>query len=197
MARYTGPTKVDVSSYAAFRAATLGNWYDVDGVYGAQCVDYFKLLNYNIGYKSPYAKTGVNGYSKEMWTNTTSRKWNRCGGTKTNYYTLVTRLEDVKQGDMIILGLGTTGHNAIATTDYSAHTTIEGKPYMILLGQNQVNPSAEVGHAVTETRMNVSSFLGGFRLKSWQGTSPSGPIVRNSGSFPWVLYARKLRGRNS
>lgn len=39
MAEYTGPVKVDVSSYEAFREATLGNWYDVDGVYGAQCVD--------------------------------------------------------------------------------------------------------------------------------------------------------------
>lgn len=200
MAKYTGPVTVDVSSYSAFRNATLGNWYDVDGVYGAQCVDYFKLLNYNIGYSSPYAKTGEYGYSSEMWTNATSRVWNQTGGTSTEYYDLITSLEDVKQGDMMIMSLGITGHNAIATTDYSEHTTSDGKTYMILLGQNQENASSTEGHAVTETNVNVSGFLGAFRLKAWQGSSPTPTptpvtVIRNETSFPWVLYSNKLRAR--
>lgn len=200
MAEYTGPVKVDVSSYTAFRNATLGNWYDVDGVYGAQCVDYFKLLNYNIGYSSPYAKTdGVTGYSTTMWTDTTARAWNQTGGTSTDYYELITSLEDVKQGDMMIMTTAyASGHNAIATTDYSEHTEVDGKIYMVLLGQNQVVPDAKKGEKVTEATVNVSGFLGAFRLKAWQGSSPSPTpvtVIRNETSFPWVLYSNKLRGR--
>lgn len=197
MAEYTGPVKVDVSSYEAFREATLGNWYDVDGVYGAQCVDYFKLLNYNIGYPSPYAETGPDGYSSEMWSDETSRIWNATGGSSTYYYDLITSLEDVKQGDMIILA-GAPGHNAIATTDYSEHTTVSGRRYMILLGQNQVTPSSTYGHAVTETNLSVESFIGAFRLKAWQGATPTPTpldVRRNKTSFPWALYARKLRSK--
>ena len=76
MANYWGPQTVDITSYDTFRNAILNNCYDLDGAFGAQCVDLFKLLNYNVGYPSPYANTGPDGYAYEMWSDATARAWN-------------------------------------------------------------------------------------------------------------------------
>lgn len=181
---------VPTGTYEVFKAATLGNYYDIDGVFGAQCVDLGKLLWGNIGYPLPYLKTGPEGYAYEIWT--VSREWN--AGTD---FTLIYNLSDVKKGDMIIIGPtsvnGGAGHNAFADEDYTGGNT------MLLLGQNQVDPSPTVGHATTLTRLNVSAFLGAFRYKVWDGSSPEPsdpgyPVTRAKGDFPWFIYARKRRG---
>ena len=130
MANYYGVQTVDVSSYDNFRNAIMGNGYDVDYVAGAQCIDIFKLLNYNLGYPSPYAKTGTNGYASECWTNQESRAWN--AGSS---YTLITNLSSLKRGDMVIMD-GTTGnpagHNALCDADYGDYSG-----YIPMVGQNQ------------------------------------------------------------
>lgn len=189
MAQYNGPVTVDISSYDAFRNEVLGNGYNVDYVYGNQCVDMAKLLAYNAGRTSPYWKSQPDGYAYEGWTNQASREYNAA-----DYFTLVYNKADVRRGDLVVLDHGrytgdTTGHIAFADSDWNAATT-----YAYLLGQNQVNPDPDVGHPNTVTNMSVAKFLGAFRFTAWQQPTPT---PRRHGKFPWVLYARKLRQKQN
>jgi hypothetical protein len=165
---------VDISSYDAFRSATLGNGYDVDGVYGYQCVDMAKLLAGNAGRPSPYWLSQPDGYAYEGWTNQASRDYNMA-----DLFDLVTDKSQVRRGDLVVLQNTSSnpyGHIAFADENWSAGTN-----YAMLLGQNQVNPSATQGHVVTLTSVNVSTFLGAFRFKGWQRR------------FPWFIYYKRLR----
>lgn len=134
-----------------------------------------------------WPKTGPNLYASECWT--VSRNAN--AGTS---FSLIYSLSDVKRGDIIVIGasaISNTGHIAFADEDYNGTTQMD------LLGQNQVNPSPTYGHIPTVTNLSVSAFLGAFRYNAWQtGPTPHGvSTIPVSSKFPWVLYARKLRGR--
>lgn len=191
MAYYYGYVTVDVSSYDAFRAEVLGNGYDCDGLYGAQCLDAFMLLNYNIGGVSagyydgpPYVKAGPNEYASECWTLLASRIYNA-----SDNYDLIYNLSDVKRGDMIIFA-GAPGHNALADADYDP---IQHSQYIPCLGQNQGGDYFPTGGACFNViGNNVNAFLGAFRLKRWH-TGPS-PSTEKS-KFPWFLIANKLRNK--
>lgn len=175
---------VDISSYDAFRTATLGNGYDVDGVYGYQCVDMAKLLAGNAGRPSPYWLSQPDGYAYEGWSVLTNRKYNTA-----DYFTLIYNKADVRRGDLVVLENTSSnpyGHIAFADEDWDANTN-----YAMLLGQNQINPSPTYGHVVTLTGVNVSTFMGAFRFNAWQNPAPYSATINKS--FPWVLYARKLR----
>lgn len=191
MANYTGLVTVDISSYAAFKAEVLGNGYDVDGLYGFQCVDMAKLLAGNAGRPSPYWKSEPDGYAYEGWTNTSSRAYNAA-----DYFTLIYNKEDVKTGDLVVLNNTSSnpyGHIAFADEDFNANTTSAW-----LVGQNQENPSATVGHVNTRTLVNVTTFLGAFRFNAWQQPTPTSPsYTLERKRFPWVLYARKLREKRN
>ena len=178
---------VDISSYDAFRTATLGNGYDVDGVYGYQCVDMAKLLAGNAGRPFPYWKSDPDGYAYEGWSVASNREYNAA-----DYFTLIYNKADVRRGDLVVLqntSSNAYGHIAFADEDWDASTN-----YAMLLGQNQVNPSATHGHPVTLTGVNVSTFLGAFRFNAWSGHPPRPPLTLSS-KFPWVLYANKLRNK--
>lgn len=180
---------VNITSYEAFKNDTLGRGFDVDGVYGYQCVDLAKLLAGNAGRTSPYWLSQPDGYAYQGWTNTASREYN--AGT---LFTLVYNKEDVRKGDLVVLNNTTSnpyGHIAFADSDWNASTTSA-----ILLGQNQENPSATVGHITTLTNVNVTTFLGAFRFIAWQVT-PVIPTAVKKKKFPWVLYARKLNNKRN
>lgn len=189
MAQYYGLVTVDISSFDNFRNEVIGNGYDVDGLFGDQCVDMPKLLAGNAGRPSPYwLSLPAPGYARQGWTVESNRIYNA-----SDYFTLVYNKEDVKRGDLVVLNTTTSnpyGHIAFATTDWDANTTSA-----ILLGQNQVNPNDTTGHPNTETLVNVTTFLGAFRFNAWQQPVPPTPTVTR-GKFPWVLYANKLRNRN-
>lgn len=189
MANYSGLVTVDISSYNAFKNAIIGNGYDVDGLFGYQCVDLAKLLAGNAGRPSPYWSSQPDGYAYEGWTTPSSREYNA-----SDYFTLVYNKSDVKQGDLVVLNNTTSnpyGHIAFADSDWDSSTTTA-----LLLGQNQENPSATVGHFTTLTNVNVTTFLGAFRFNDWQQPVPPTP-TRERTNFPWVLYARKLRQKQS
>ena len=133
-----------------------------------------------------YPKTGPGQEAEECWT--VSRTENAG-----NSFTLIYNLSDVKRGDVIVIGdsaISSTGHIAFADENYN------GTNYMNLLGQNQVNPNLTTGHIPTVTNLDVSAFLGAFRLNAWTPPVPPTPVGRRATKFPWVLYARKLRGLN-
>ncbi len=176
---------VDISSYDAFRANVLGNGYNVDGVFGYQCVDMAKLLAGNAGRPSPYWLSQPDGYAREGWTDSVSRAYNA-----SNYFTLVYNKADIKRGDLVVLNATTSnpyGHIAFADTNWDANTVSA-----ILLGQNQVDPNPTIGHVNTLTEINVTTFLGAFRFNAWQQPVPPTPSEKKE-NFKWVLYARKLR----
>lgn len=187
MANYQGLVQVDITSFDAFLNEVNGNGYDVDYLYGYQCVDLPKLLAGNAGRTSPYWKSGSSGYAREGWTDVDSRNYN--AGT---LFIPIYNKRDIKRGDIVILNATASnpyGHVAFATTDWNNSTS--SAP---LLGQNQVDPSASVGHPTTITNVNVSTFLGGFRFKAWNQSPPLN-YKYPKGHFPWVLYARKLRSK--
>ena len=189
MAYYYGPTTVDITSYDTFKAATNGNGWDVDGLYGAQCVDAFMLINYNLGYPAPYAWAGPLGYSYEMWTEPTARARNA-----SDKYDLIYNLSEVKRGDMIVFSSavgGGYGHNAFADENYN------GQAYIQCLGQNQFGAPFPTGGACFNVYGILSSaFLGAFRLKQWQQPTPPTPTTKKH-KFPWFIYVNKWRDRNN
>ena len=189
MANYSGLVTVDISSYNAFKNAIIGNGYDVDGLFGYQCVDLAKLLAGNAGRPSPYWSSQPDGYAYEGWTTPSSREYNAA-----DYFTLVYNKSDVKQGDLVVINNTTSnpyGHIAFADSDWDNSTTTA-----LLLGQNQENPSATVGHFTTLTNVNVTTFLGAFRFTAWQQPVPPTPTSKRT-NFPWVLYARKLNQKRN
>lgn len=187
MANYSGLVTVDISSFDAFTNEILGNGYDVDFLYGFQCVDLPKLLAGNAGRSNPYWKSGNLGYARDGWLDIDSRNYNMAV-----YFTPVYNKRDVRKGDIVVLDATTSnpyGHVAFATTDWNNSIT-----YAPLLGQNQVNPNPTTGHVTTITSVNISTFLGGFRFKDWNQQPANNGIYRK-GNFPWVLYFRKLRNQ--
>ena len=180
---------IDTSSYNGFRAdalarASQGLGYDVDGYWGYQCWDLAAELWQNIGYGAGYPITGPNHYARECWTN--SRDIN-----KGSDFDLIYNIEDLKRGDVIVIdasSISSTGHIAICDEDYN------GTTHMNLLGQNQVNPSASVGHIPTVTNLNISAFLGAFRYHGWRHYVTPKSKFQDTG-FNWALYARKLRNK--
>lgn len=177
---------VNISSYSAFKADVLGRGFNVDDIYGYQCVDMAKLLAGNAGRPSPYWLSQPDGYAREGWTDATSRAYNAA-----NYFTLVYNKSDVKQGDLVVLNATSSnpyGHIAFADSDWDANTTSA-----ILLGQNQVDPNPTTGHVNTLTEINVTTFLGAFRFDAWQQPVPPTPPSTRKNRFNWALYARKLR----
>lgn len=193
MAYYYGYQTVDITSYDTFKSAVNGNGFDCDYLYGAQCIDLFMLLNYNLGgviagyYDGPpYVKAGPNEYVSEAWTILSSRTYNA-----SDNYDLIYNAWELKRGDMLIIN-GTTsnppGHNALCDEDYQ----ISHPGYVYCLGQNQGGAYFPTGGACANvTGIYLTFFLGAFRLKRWN--SGPGPTPLKRGKFPWFLIARKLR----
>ena len=176
---------INISSYDGFRGdalarAGLGLGYDVDGWYGYQCWDLAAELWMNIPEfqnSGLWPHTGPNLAAEECWT---VSKYENAG----NSFDLIWQFEDVKRGDVVVIGsspISSVGHIAFADEDY------HHSPYMDLLGQNQVNPSAQYGHIPTITTVNVGTyFLGAFRFRDW---GPPTPVVTTQykKSFPWPV----------
>lgn len=176
MAQYSGYVSVPFNTYDDFKNAVNGNSYDVDYVASYQCVDLVKLLNYNLGYGTPYWSTGGVGTAWGGWAIETAREFNAG-----NSYTLVTRVEDIKRGDMIVYNnyIGNPyGHVGFADEDYN------GTYNLRILSQNNGSTAVNVAN------YNLIYFMGAFRLDAWQ-ESPEPSYAQSK--FKWVLYARRLR----
>lgn len=184
MANYTGLVTVDISSYENFKRAVLGNGYDVDGLFGYQCVDMAKLLAGNAGREAPYWLSQPDGYAYEGWTNEASRNYNVA-----DYFTLVYNKADVKKGDLVVISNTISnlyGHIAFADSDWNSSTN-----FAVLLGQNQENANSTTGYPNTLTSVNVTNFLGAFRFNDWNYVPPITNTPKSK--FKWVLYSNKLR----
>lgn len=163
--------------------AASGLGYDFDGYFGYQCWDlganWYALCGSS--FLTANSFTGAGGsdsYVKTCWTYPQAFAHNSA-----DPFMAITNINDIKRGDMIIWGstIAISGHNAFADEDYN-----NGKSTILALGQNQVNPSFEVGHIPTLTELSKTGILGAFRFKGWtngpgpdpQPSPPSGAVIR-------------------
>lgn len=97
-----------------FRNQYLGKAIDVDGAYGAQCVDLFKQVCYLAGMK-PFA-LGGSGYAEEI-----VKRYQPLGLNA--YFTLVS-LSNAQYGDWIVWSKGVLEEKGITVTQLSKKTGI-------------------------------------------------------------------------
>lgn len=173
MAQYNGYVAVPHGSYNQWRAATLGNGYNVDFMFGNQCWDFCALLYWQYGRTLITKPMGGSAY--ECWT--ISRQAN-----SRSPFVSIESVNNIKRGDIIVLNRGgrnTTGHIAFADEDYN------GTNYVKLLGQNQGGVNGNVN--VVNTSM--TRFLGIFRNTNWREspTPPTPTGQKEKDKFPWPV----------
>lgn len=165
------------SSFNTFIANTLGQT-----IGEGECWDYINLIWSYLGSKywtyPPSDPEATNHGVKYGWINTDARSANTI-----THLTQVPNLTDVKRGDIVVISDGTYGHAGYASTDYN------GSGYLDLYSQNWQ------GHYVTLDTLSMANFLGAWRYDGWNTDPPSPTPTSRSSKFPFVLYARKLRGR--
>ena len=180
---------ITISNYDGFRTdaldrASQGLGYDVDGYYGYQCWDlaaelWMHLDEFDDG--TLYPQTGPNYYASECWTES---RYINAGNT----FTLIENITDLKRGDVIVLGpsaISQTGHIAFCDENYRGST-------MNLLGQNQVDPSLIYGHIPTVTALDISAFLGAFRLPAWNPAPTPSSTDSTRARLPLILTTLRL-----
>lgn len=158
MAQYNGWTKVNVSSYDAFRSAVLGNGFNVDGAYGDQCYDGAAVQLYSTTGRK--LSTGGTGAARGCWEVASARAYN--AGSE---YELITDKTKLRRGDMIVWSMNSRwGHIGFADADYSGN-------YIKVLGQNQQGDGS--GYPFTIANLSLATFLGAFRYKNWKPVEPT------------------------
>lgn len=183
MAQYNGYVAVPHNSYNAWRAATLGNGYNVDFSFGDQCWDYCALLyhQYNL---TLVTKPG-GGVAADCWN--ISRKVN----SRTPFKS-ITGKENIKRGDIIVLNKSassSTGHIAFADEDYRKKGD---KNYIWTLGQAPTKHGLYGG--VHRDQFSLNNFLGIFRNTLWDSdpgptppTPPTPAKEKQKRKFPWPV----------
>lgn len=172
------------NTFDAFRTATIGNAYDIDGYPVSQpyqCWDYVDLLyqQSDVGqYLYTAANVGETGDgAKTCWTSEAARQRNASG-----HFSAVYNVTDIKKGDIIVFDTysswyGSAGHIGFAEEDYN------GTQYIQLLSQNFY------GHAyvVSEQAFLGPAFLGAFRYDAWASPTPPPPTTTRKNKFPWPI----------
>ena len=132
-----------------FKDATLGKCIDLDGKWGAQCVD---LAN-------AFWKEYTNRWITTCETGTARGIWDCKDENAGKEFKLITNANDIKTGDFIIFDGGAYGHVGMAL----------GKPnkgYVSLLGENQGGTSCAGGGSATNIiNISLKTFKGAFRPK--------------------------------
>ena len=157
---------VDISSYDAFRSATIGKGYDIDNAYGVQCWDGAALLWQQLGRG---LSTGGTKGAHGCWDVDWAREEN--AGSE---FTLIYNFSDVKRGDIVVMlntSENSNGHICFADEDYNGTNALK------IYGQNQAGTS--VFNVIRHGSIG-QYFLGAFRYKKWHGQPLY--IVADSGS---------------
>lgn len=151
-----------------------------------ECWDYINLLWSHLGsvyYTYPPSDPhSTNHGVKWGWLNSEVRAVNTI-----SHLTQVINLNDVQRGDIVITSGGEYGHAGFANENYN------GGGYLNLYSQN-FNGRKSVGL----DNNNMSTFAGAWRYDEWNNTPPTPPtpVSASQSKFPWVLFARNIRGRN-
>lgn len=176
MSQYNGYRQVVHGTYDAWRAAVLGNGYNVDYMYGNQCWDLPALLYFQYGLRL-ITKAG-GGVAADCWN--VSRQAN----SRSPFISL-TGASNIKRGDILVWNSTVqypTGHIAFADENYNGTSRIN------CLGQNQGQGIYAGSNIVSQP---LSNFLGIFRNTLWNMTppptppTPQGTIKKRN--FPWAV----------
>ena len=146
----------DFSTPATFKNATLGNCIDMDGKYGAQCVDLAAVFHKE--YTGRWLSTCGTGAARGIWA---------CRGENAGEeYELITDVTKVQAGDWLIFDGGKYGHVGMAMGPYT-------NGYVALLGENQGGAKCTGGGAAANIiNMSTKTFLGAFRPKIYIAPEP-------------------------
>lgn len=175
MSQVDGYVDIPHTSYDVFKAATLGNGYNVDGYAGNQCWDYCAELWHQYGLT---LYTGPQGIASECWTYSKARN-------AVTPFIAVEGISNIKRGDVIVLsGIASlpAGHIALADEDYN------GSEYLNILGQHQGEASSAVDSFVNVRNFQIGNrFLGIFRNTEWQAPTPPIEETKKKKKFPYPV----------
>ena len=196
MAKYTGYVDILHSTYDEWRNATLGNGYDIDGYYGCQCWDFASEFWRNVGFPSGYPLISSSS-AYTMWSVYKDQNSSYGGIT---YFRQITNLNDVKRGDILVynqFSANPYGHVGFADQDYASWHAANPSWYEFpILSENNVGTPDPAGCAYANIHgYDTRLFLGAFRYIPWEPPTPTTSTGTRKSRFPWVLYARKLRGQ--
>lgn len=131
-----------------------------------------------------------------MWANREQNK----AYNGVEYFDLIDSVINVKKGDILVFNYfdgNPYGHTGFADIDYASWTPDPSQQYEfpILSENNGGTPDPAGGAYVNVHGYDIRLFLGAFRYKAWNVTpTPGGFSKPPKSKFPWILYARKLRG---
>lgn len=147
----------DISSPETYKNAVLGKCIDLDGHYGAQCVDLFADFHYS--YTGRWLSTAGTGAAYGLWD---ARDKN--AGED---YELITDATTLQAGDWVIFRGGKYGHVGMALGGYN-------NGYIALLGENQGGSACSGGgSAANIVNMSLKTFIGAFRPKMYIKPEPT------------------------
>lgn len=142
----------------------LGKIYDIDGAFGIQCVDLFKIFLKEIGFPNPAQPLGGSGYADEIWYQREKYK---------DYFTFHTG--EIRPGDIVIWAKGAaecpSSHVAMFVKDDPANPS-RG----IFLGSNQGYEHSN-GNLVS---ISLSGSLGHLRYKGFTSAT-AGVLIAEHG----------------
>lgn len=165
-------------SFDSFITATLGQT-----IGEGECFDYINLLWSHLGSRywtfPPSDPDATNHGVKWGWDNLEAREANTI-----THLTQITRLSDVRRGDMVVTSGGEYGHAGFASSSY------DGSGYLALYSQNYASTTY-----VTLDPNDMTTFAGAWRYDAWN--KPPTPVTVNlkRKPFNWAIYARKLRDK--
>lgn len=184
MAIFTGYVTIPTTTYDVWKAVVNGNGYDVDSSYGCQCWDLASEFWYNVGFGT--------GYPTLAGTHSAYGAWDDRMTNAGTSFDLIYDKTQIKRGDIIVFNYFTGnpyGHIGFADQDYNGTDTIN-----ILSQNNGGTPDPSGGSETNVNTYSLTHFRGAFRYKAWEEPTPT-PGRR--GTFPWVLYAKKLRNKSN
>ena len=153
----------------AFKDYVLGGCWNTDGAYGAQCWDLADMFWQN--YSGRNFSTCGTGAAKGSWD---CKEYN--AGDE---FDLIYDKTELQAGDWVIFSSGKYGHVGMAMGSYN-----EG--YVTLLGQNQGgSPCEGGGSSANIININLNSFVGAFRPKSYEKPEPEPQPIPVSHCTQW------------
>lgn len=192
---YNGYVLIPHETYLAWKNSVLNNGYNADNIYGCQCWDLTAEFWYNVGFPTNYPITqpGGDGVAYQCWT---ISRFQNISYNGVQYFELIEDKTQIRQGDVVVYDSfygGGTGHIGFADENYNGTNSIR------MLGQNQGNgtPTPQGGSTTSLQTYDLSHFLGAFRYIAWQTPRPIPTTNWGKTRFPWAIYARKFRERNS
>ena len=165
----------DFSTFDSFISTTNGQT-----IGQGECWDYINLIWNHLGgvyYTYPPSDPSATNHGVKWGVlNPEALSANQIAGL-----TYISDKTQIKRGDIVVSTDGEFGHAGFINEDYDSDRTY---------GFYTQNYNGR--RSVALDYYDLHDFGGAFRYNAWH---PSPYFTRSISKFPWVLYARKIRGR--